>query len=198
MAESSVPPGDEPAARDARDVTQLLAEWRRGDAGAFEMLFGRLYHDLRQRAHACLRGERDDHTLCTTDLVHESYFRLVDLERIDWQDRGHFLAVASRAMRRVLVSYARQHRAQKRGGGARLSLEDAPVLAEMRADELVALDLALQKLEALAPRLSQTVELRFFGGLTIEETAQAVGLAPSTVKLDWEKARAWLYRELAG
>jgi RNA polymerase sigma factor (sigma-70 family) len=205
---------------DSPDVTTLLVQWRHGDHAAFRALFARLYDDLHGRASAYLRGERRDHTLSTTDLVHESYLQLVDIRRIEWQDRAHFLAMASRAMRRVLVAHARRHRAAKRGGGAtRVRLDEAaagvgaegPLAAraerregpptpgaDLEAAELLDLDLALDRLEAVSERLSRTVELRFFGGLSIDETATALGVAPSTVKLDWEKARAWLYRELAG
>ena len=185
------------------DVTTLLVAWRHGDADAFKVLFDRLYEDLRRRARACLRDERPGHTWSTTDLVHESYLRLVAIERVNWQDRAHFLAVASRAMRRVLVSHARERDAARRGGGARLlSLDGAPLVTELMADsratDLLALDLALDRLATVSERLARTVELRYFGGLTVDEIAGAMNLAPSTVKLDWEKARAWLYRELAG
>lgn len=179
------------------DVTGLLRDWRSGDRRALDALFPLVEAELRRRAHHYLRGERADHTFSTTALVHESYLKLIRIQEVQWQDRAHFMAVAAQAMRRVLVSYARQHGAQKRGGGqVRLSLDQAPPLAQERSEQMIALDEALERLAVLNERLSQTVELRFFGGLTIRETAEVLGVAPSTVKLDWQKARAWLYREL--
>ena len=187
-----------------RDATTLLSEWRDGNRSALDDLFPLVYDDLRRRAHRCLQGERTGHTLTTTALVHETYLKLLDVSRVRWQDRAHFLALAATAMRRVLVEYARKHRAIKRGGGqpvapgvAVLGLEAPPTVAAERAGEMLALDEALSKLAELDQRLARTVELRFFGGMTVEETAQALDLAPSTIKLDWQKAKAWLYRELA-
>ncbi len=180
------------------DVTTLLVDWRRGDRAAYDALFPLIYDDLRLRARRALRGESPGHDLSTTGLVHEAYLKLVEVERVDWQDRAHFLAVAATAMRRILVSQARRHKAQKRGGPvAPLSLDEAPPIATERSDWMLALDLALEKLASNSERLATLVELRFFGGLTIEETAEVLGVAPSTVQLDWQKARAWLYRELA-
>ena len=179
-------------------MTTLLVDWRRGDRAAYDALFPLIYDDLRLRARRALRGESSDHDLSTTALVHEAYLKLVDVERVDWQDRAHFLAVAATAMRRILVSQARRHKALKRGGLAvRLSLEEAPPIAAERSDWMLALDMALEKLGQNSERLAQIVELRFFGGLTIEETAEVLGVATSTVQLDWQKAKAWLYRELA-
>ena len=187
-----------------RDATTLLTEWRNGNRLALDELFPLVYEDLRERAHRCLRGESEGHTLSTTALVHETYLKLLDVTRMRWQDRAHFLALAATAMRRVLVDYARRHRAAKRGGGQEvevldtdvLRIQDTPSLSTERADQMLALDEALEKLAAVDERLARTVELRFFGGLTIEEIAEALDLAPSTVKLDWQKAKAWLYREL--
>lgn len=175
-----------------------------GNRSNLDDLFPEVYEELRRRAHAYLRGERDGHTLNTTALVNETYIKLLDIQQVRWQDRGHFMALASTAMRRVLVSYARRHRATKRGGAengrpsdvAELDLNAAAPLSMDRAEEMLALDLALEKLAALNPRLSQTVELRFFGGLTVEEIAEVTNVAESTVKLDWQKAKAWLFREL--
>lgn len=179
------------------DITELLVEWRRGDEQAFDALFPLVYEEMRRRAHGYLRREREDHTLSATALVHEAYLKLIDIDRIDWQDRSHFFAMAARAMRRILVSHARKHNAVKRGGGAtKLSLDEAPTLSSSRSEQMLALDEALERLSALDERKGRVVELRFFGGLTIEETAEALEVAPSTVKLDWQKARAWLYREL--
>lgn len=180
-----------------RDITELLVEWKRGDPEAFDSLFPLVYEEMRRRARGYMRGEREDHTLSTTALVHEAYLKLVDIERIDWQDRKHFFAMAARAMRRILVSHARKHNAEKRGGGAvKLSLDQAPTLSTRRSERMIALDEALDRLTEFDERMGRVVELRFFGGLTIEETAEALEVAPSTVKLDWQKARAWLYREL--
>ena len=178
-------------------LTELLVDLRHGKLEALDELYVLVEDELRSRAHQYLLRERAGHTLSTTALVHETYLKLADLSQLDWQDRGHFYAVAATAMRRILISYARMHKSEKRWGGKiRLSLEDAPLVVQDRADELLAIDEALHGLHVLNPRLSQIVELRFFGGLTIEETAQVMNLAPSTVKLDWQKARAWLYREL--
>jgi len=179
------------------DPTQLLAESRHGSREALDALFSLVYDDLRARAHHLLQGQPSGLTLSTTALVHESYLKLIRSERLSLQDRAHFLALAAHAMRLVLVSYARGHGAEKRGGGATpLELDEALVLSNERAEQLLALDEALERLAQLNDRLSRTVELRFFGGLTLEETAEALSVAPSTVKLDWQKARAWLYREL--
>jgi RNA polymerase sigma factor (TIGR02999 family) len=179
------------------DPSQLLAAWRSGSRDALDALFPLVYADLRARAHRLLQEQPPGHTLSTTALVHESYLKLIRSDRLTVQDRAHFLALAAHAMRLVLVSYARSHGAEKRGGGARrLDLNEALVLSDRRADEMLALDEALERLAQLNERLSKTVEMRFFGGLTLEETAEALGVAPSTVKLDWQKARAWLYREL--
>lgn len=186
------------------DPTTLLTEWRDGNRAALDQLFPLVYEDLRRRAHRSLRGERAGHTLTTTVLVHETYLKLLDVSRVRIQDRAHFLALAATAMRRVLVESARRYRAAKRGGGQQgtpgagpFDLENTGVLSFQRASEMLALDEALARLEAIQPRLARTVELRFFGGMTVEETAEALELAPRTVKLEWQKARAWLYRELA-
>ena len=178
-------------------VTTLLSRASEDMPNALDELFPLVYEELRRRAHAYLSNERTEHTLSTTALVHEAYLDLVDVNKIDWKGRGHFLAVASRAMRRVLVDSARRHRAGKRGGGAQtVSLDEAPILSLQLSAEMIALDDALQRLAIQSERLARIVELRFFGGLTIAETAQALGVADSTVDLDWQKAKAWLYRDL--
>jgi RNA polymerase sigma-70 factor, ECF subfamily len=187
-----------------RDATTLLTEWRDGNRAALDELFPLVYEDLRRRAHRVLRGEDEGHTLTTTALVHEAYLRLLDVTRVRWQDRSHFLALVATAMRRVLVDYARRHRAAKRGGGLDaetldpdlLSGEEAVSLSGERAEQMVALDEALERLARVSERASRIVEMRFFGGMTVEETADALDIAPSTVKLDWQKAKAWLYQEL--
>lgn len=178
-------------------ITALLIDWRGGNAAAFDELFGHVYETLQEMAHRYLRHERSNHTLNTTALVHEAYLKLVDINQVQWQDRAHFMAMAARAMRRILVSHARKHQAEKRGGGQRpVTLETAPDLSAQRAGEMLALDAALTQLATLNERLSQTVELRFFGGLTIDETAEAMGTSRNTVKRDWAKAKAWLYQAL--
>jgi RNA polymerase sigma factor (TIGR02999 family) len=180
-----------------RDITGLLAAWRGGDAEAFDRLFPLVYDELRRIAHRQLGSERPDHTLQTTALVHEAYLKLVDQTRAQLTDRAHFFAVAARAMRRILVDYARRHRALKRGGAAgSVSLSGAALIADERSDTLVALDEALTRLAELDARLSQVVECRFFGGLTEEETAEALAVTARTIRRDWVKAKGWLHREL--
>lgn len=180
------------------DPTTLLTEWRSGNHAALDDLFPLVYDELRRRAHQCLWSEAEGHTLTPTALVHEAYLKLMDGDRLDWKDRAHFLALAARAMRQVLVSYARRFQAGKRGAGVvPLSLEDALTFsAEGDARRMLDLDRALDKLAGIDDRLSRIVELRFFGGMTVEEVAEAVDAATSTVMLDWKKAKAWLYREL--
>ena len=183
--------------KESLSATELLTACRSGDREAFDKLFALVYAELRAKAHRLLQSQPAGHTLSTTALVHESYLKLVRADKLTPQDRAHFLALAARAMRMVLVSYARNHSAEKRGGGiTSLDLDAELVLSSERAEQMIALDGALEKLSQLNDRLSQTVELRFFGGLTIDETAEALSVAPSTVKLDWQKARAWLHREL--
>ena len=163
-------------------------------------LFTLVYAELRRIAGRQLRGERADHTLCTTALVHEAWVELTKLNRIRWQNRAHFLALASQAMRRVLVDYAMARLAQKRGGGTRKeSLDgDALLVVQERAEDLVLLDEALQRLHAVNEHHARIVECRFYGGMTVEETAEAFGVSPATIKRDWALARAWLNRELSG
>ncbi len=187
-----------PLARMLLEPTAMLLNARSGRRDDLDALFPLVYAELRRRAHAYLRDEQPDHTLSTTALVHEAYLELIDIERVEYRDRAHFMAVAARAMRRILVDSARRRQADKRGGGATtLSLDDAHPVSVQQSDQMVALDGALERLAAESERLALTVELRFFAGLTIEETARAMDLAPSTVQLDWTKAKAWLYRELA-
>jgi RNA polymerase sigma factor (TIGR02999 family) len=179
------------------DITTQLQAWRAGDPAAREALFPLVYEELRRIARRQLRREHDGHTLDTTALVHEAYLRLVDQTRADWADRSHFFAVAASAMRRVLVDYARRYRADKRGGAPlRVSLTDVMLVAEERADTLVALDDALRELSDVDERLGRVVECRFFAGLTEEETAQVLGVTARTVRRDWTKAKGWLLRTL--
>lgn len=182
---------------DDATITSTLLDCRAGDPDALDRLFPLVYDDLRRIAHGQLMRERTEHTLGTTGLVHEAYFRLVDQTRVQWADRSHFFAAAAQAMRRILVDYARRYRAAKRGGGReRVTLSDAMVMAEQRSDTLLALDEALTRLERVDARLSRVVECRFFGGLTEEETAEVLGVTARTVRRDWVKAKGWLHRAL--
>ncbi len=179
------------------DVTRLLGAYGKGDPAALELLLPYVYDELRAIAHRHLARERPDHTLGATALVHEAYLRLVDQTRMQWDGRAHFYAVAATAMRRILVDYARARRAAKRGGGQTpLSLDAAGDVAAVRADALVHLDDALEKLARHDARQARVVECRYFAGLSIEETATALGVSPTTVKHDWAMAKAWLYREM--
>jgi len=187
-----------PIPPDTQPVTELLLELRRGQTGAMDRLFPLVYEELRRIAHRALRGERTGHTLGTTGLVHEAYMRLADQTRLEYHDRAHFYGIAARAMRHILVDYARRHRAAKRGGSRQvIPLDDALVAVEDRAEALLGLDEALTELEALDPRLGQVVQCRFFGGLTEEETGEVLGVTARTVRRDWLKAKGWLYHQLS-
>ncbi len=178
-------------------VTELLVDWGRGDRSALERLMPAVYAELHRLAEQHLARERTDHTLQATALVHEAYLRLVDQRSVRWQNRAHFFGIAAQLMRRVLVDYARRRDAAKRGDGARpLSLEEAADQAPSRPLDILDLDRALDRLAALDPQQGRLVELRFFGGLTVEESAEVLGVSARTVKRDWRAARAWLYREL--
>jgi len=180
-------------------VTALLQEWHGGDAGARDRLVPLVYEELRRLAAVQLARERSGHTLQPTALVHEAYLRLSRHDRLCWQGRTHFFALAALTMRRILVSHARARRAAKRGsGGPPVTLREEERVEPARSVDLLALDEALAALERLDPRQCRIVELRYFGGLTVEETAAELGLSPATVKLDWSLARAWLFRRLAG
>ncbi len=179
-------------------ITDVLLGARDGDAQAMDRLFGSVYDELRRVAHAALRNEQTGHTLSTTGLVHEAYFKLVDQTRVEWSDRAHFFGVAARAMRQILVEYARRRGAVKRGGRFRLvALEEGLVPADERADALVAVDEALTRLAEHDSAMARVVECRFFAGLTEEETAEATGASVRTVQRQWRRAKAWLYQELA-
>jgi RNA polymerase sigma factor (TIGR02999 family) len=187
---SEAPPGE---------VTRLLLAWSQGDRGALDALVPHVYAELRRQADRYLGRQRAGHTLQPTALVHEAFLRLVDQTHVSFKDRAHFFAVASRAMRQILVDHARRRNAGKRGGHAtRLVLDEAIAAVPPRGVDLVALDDALARLEKLDSDQARLVELRFFGGLTIEETAVVLGCSPATVKRSWSSARAWLYGELAG
>jgi RNA polymerase sigma-70 factor (ECF subfamily) len=180
-----------------RQVTQLLLDWSDGDNEALNRLIPLVYQELKRMARYYMRRERGDHTLQTSALVNEAYIRLVDYRKMRWQDRAHFLAVAAQAMRRILVEHARARTRDKRGGEARkVSLDEASTLADGKAADMVALDDALNGLAEFDPRKSQIVELRYFGGLNIEETAEVIGVSQATVKREWSTAKIWLHREI--
>ena len=182
----------------AREVTELLLAWSRGDQTSLEKLTPLVYRELRRLAHRYMGGERAGHTLQATALVHEAYLRLVDAPQMRWQNRAHFFAVSAQLMRHILVDFARARHNLKRGGEAkRVSLDEALVIAEDQDDDLVALDDALSNLAAIDERKSRVVELRFFGGLSLEETAEVLKVSVGTVRRDWTLARAWLHRELS-
>jgi RNA polymerase sigma factor (TIGR02999 family) len=179
-------------------ITQLLVRWRDGDEAALDELAPQVYSELRRLAKYYLRQERPDHTLQASDLVHEAYLRLADEQVINWQNRAHFFGIAAVRMRHILVEHARGRQAAKRGGGEyQLSLSAADRQAEDRDVNLLALDDALQRLEKLDPQKTRIVELRYFGGMTIEETAEVLKLSPATIKRDWSMARAWLRSEIS-
>src|SRR4030095_16403556 len=176
-----------------REITQLLLSWSKGDQAALDQLIPLVYPELRKLARRYMRRERPEHTLQTSALINEAYLRLVDQQAVEWQDRAHFFAVAAQVMRHILIDHARSHRFAKRGGGAQhLQLEDAAAVGYERAVELVALDDALTRLAELDERKSKIVELRFFGGLSVEETAEVIKVAPVTVMREWRIAKAWL------
>ncbi|MEO8657867.1 MAG: sigma-70 family RNA polymerase sigma factor [Bryobacteraceae bacterium] len=184
------------------DVTGLLVAWGNGDTQAFESLFPMVYDELRRLARGRLRKERPDHTLSATGLVHEAYLRLVDQRRVQWQNRSQFFALAAEVMRRLLVDYARRRKQAKRGDGViPVPLENVEISTGLGADlaaDILGLDMALTELAALDARKAKLVELRFFGGLDIEETAAVLGVSPGTVMRDWTLAKAWLKRALGG
>jgi RNA polymerase sigma-70 factor, ECF subfamily len=180
-----------------RDVTALLGDWSRGDPTALNALLPVVYAELRRVAARQLRNERADHTLQPTALVHEVFIRLVDQRQVDWQNRAHFFGVAANVMRRILVDHARRHRAGKRGEGQRcVSIDEARDVAASNEIPVLALDHALDRLETVDAELARIVELRAFGGLTIDEAAHVLGVSASTAKRDWRTAKAWLSREL--
>jgi len=180
------------------DATELLLAWSNGDESAFDKLVPLVYHELRALAQRYMRHERPDHTLQATALVNEAYVRLIDVNRIQWQNRAHFLAVAAQTMRRILVEFARQRHRQKRGGDAvRVRIDDVTEIAQDASADLVVLSDALSALATFDTRMSQVVELRFFGGLSVEETAGVLNVSPETVMRDWKTAKAWLLRELS-
>ena len=179
------------------EVTQLLIQWSNGDKAALDKLLPLIHEELRRLAHHYMSRERPGHTLQTTALVDEAYIRLVNRKGVHWQNRAHFFAIAAQSMRSILVDHARGLAYAKRGGGAaKIELDEGMIVSKERAAEVVALDEALLELAKIDPKQSRVVELRFFGGLTIEETAEVLSLSPATIKREWTTAKAWLYHEL--
>jgi RNA polymerase sigma factor (TIGR02999 family) len=183
----------------SEEITQLLRAWSGGDEQALAKLTPLIYSELHRMAHRYMRQERSTHTLQTTALINEAYLRLIDWKNVRWQNRAHFFGVAARLMRRILVDFARSRSYAKRGGGGRVtvSLDEAAAVSRDRAREILALDEALQSLAVIDLRKSQIVELRFFGGLSVEETADVLGVSSRTVLREWDLAKAWLNRELS-
>ena len=182
-----------------QQVTQLLLTWNQGDDSALEKLIPVVYAELRRLAHRYMGGERAAHTLQTTALVNEAYLRLIDGKQVNWPNRAHFFAVSARLMRRILVDWARTRESRKRGGSPqRVTLDEALLVTRGHGEDLVALDEALKALAEVDPRKSQVVEMRFFGGLSVEETAEVLKVSPDTVLRDWRLAKLWLLRELGG
>jgi RNA polymerase sigma-70 factor (ECF subfamily) len=184
----------------SQDVTELLIRWNKGETEAREQLFPLIYRELQKIAHRYLRHEAEDHTLQTTALVNEAYLKLIDQRRSEWQNRAQFFGIAAQAMRRILIDHARARLTEKRGSGAPdVSLDAGTIdVSDERARELILLDEALQKLAAKDPERSRVVEMRYFGGLSVEETAEALDVSVSTVTRNWRVAKAWLYKEIAG
>jgi RNA polymerase sigma factor (TIGR02999 family) len=181
------------------DISKLLRAWSDGDQSALDRLTPIVYDELRRLARRYMRRERPGHSLQTTALVNEAYMRLLDYKRMEWQDRAHFFAISAQLMRRILVEHARRHNLKRGGGALHVSLEEAVVVVgDGRGADLVALDDAMNALARFDPRKVQVVEMRFFGGLSVEETAEVLKVSPVTVMRDWSTAKAWLYRELSG
>ena len=180
------------------EITEQLIAWSKGDEAALDALIPAVYQELRRMANYYLRGENAGHSLQPTALVHEAYLRLIDQTKVDWQNRAHFFGVAAQMMRRILVDHAKaKHRAKRGGTATKVSLDETVNLSDERAAELVALDDALKVLDELDERKSRIVELRYFGGLTVDETAQVLGVSDKTVMRDWSLAKAWLYQQLS-
>jgi len=178
-----------------QEVTQLLADWGKGDRSALDKLFPLVHSELRRIAQRQMSQERPGHTLQATALVNEAYLKLAGQQGFDWQNRAHFFAVCAQVMRHILIDHARAHARDKRGGGAvKVSLNDALVVAEDQASHFIALDEALRVLERLDPQKGKIVELRYFGGLSVEEAAEVMNVSPRTVRREWQRAKAWLYR----
>jgi len=198
MHGSKRPADNQVEARPRGEVSNLLRAWSEGDQNALASLIPIVYEEMHRLARRYMRRERPGHSLQTTALVNEAYLRLVDYERMQWQDRAHFFAVSAQLMRRILVEHARRHNLKRGGGVPHVSLEDTAEVGADRTADLVALDDAMNALARLDPRKVQVVEMRFFGGLSVEETAEVLKVSPITVLRDWNTAKAWLYRELSG
>lgn len=180
------------------EITRLLAQWQDGNQAALDKLLPLVYEELRRIARGYMRRERPDHMLQTTALVHEAYLRLVEQQNLRWESRVHFFAVAAQVMRHILVDYARGRRRAKRGKGmAELCINEVAIMSEERAEEVIAVNSALENLTAIDPRKSRVFELRYFGGMSVEEAAEALKVSPATVARDWRMAKAWLRREIA-
>ena len=188
--------GQQDDAHGRQPIAQLLADWANRDPAARDRLLPIVYDELRRLAHHFMRGEREGHTLQTTALVNEAYLRLAGIDGLQWRDRAHFFAMAATLMRRVLVDYARQRGRDKRGAGVSVTSLDEHAIAPQPAVDVVALDDALERLAAVDPQQARVVELRFFAGLSVKETAEALGVSAATVKRDWATAKLWLYNEL--
>ena len=181
----------------SNEITGMLQDWSQGKTEALDALMPIVYDELRRQASRYLRRERVGHTLQTTALIHEAYLKLIDQHDVNWQNRAHFFAIAAQAMRRILVDYAKTRNREKRGGiGEKVTLDDGMVVSGEKSVDLVALDECLSRLARFDERQARIVELRYFGGLTIEETAEALHVSPATVKSDWRSAKAWLYQEI--
>src|SRR6202795_5199547 len=198
MEKSTLPGDDEAQKPPCGEVSGLLRAWGDGDRDALDRLTPVVYDELHRLARRYMRGERPGHSLQTSALVNEAYMRLVDYKSMQWQNRAHFFAVSAQLMRRILVEHARRHNLKRGGGVQHVSLEEAAVVGGDQDTDLVALDSAMNALARIDPRKVQVVEMRFFGGLNVEETAEVLKVSPVTVKRDWRAARAWLYRELTG
>jgi RNA polymerase sigma-70 factor (ECF subfamily) len=185
------------SAMSPQEVTQLLAAWSDGDRSALEKLLPLVADELHRLAHRYMNHEREGHTLQTTALVNEAYLKLIDQRNVHWQNRAHFFGIAAQIMRRILIDHARRHLSPQRGGGKTISLDEVAVVSDERAAELVALDEALTSLAKVDERKGRVVELRYFGGLSVEETAEVLAVSPDTITRDWRRAKAFLRRELS-
>ena len=187
-----------PSELDTKDISKLLRAWSDGDQSALNRLTPIVYNELRRLAHRYMERERPGHTLQTTALVNEAYIRLVDYKRMQWQDRAHFFAVSAQVMRRILVDHARSHNIKRGRGVQHVTLDEVAIMIGDRTGDFAALDEALNELARLDPRKVQIIEMRFFGGLSVEETAEVLKVSAATVRRDWSIAKLWLYRELGG
>jgi RNA polymerase sigma factor (TIGR02999 family) len=179
------------------EITTLLVDWSKGDKSALDRLFPLVERELHRLAHSYMRREDPNHTLQTTALINETYLRLIDQNKVQWQNRAHFFGIAAQIMRRILLNYARDRHREKRGGHAiQVSLSDVCIMSRSKSAELIALDEALEKLAVIDDRKSQVVELRYFGGLSVDETAEVLGVSTATINRDWKLARAWISKEM--